>query len=74
LISATPPPNAVADKVHDALAGERLGKAADLVHQPARSDGRVVRERLVTGVYLLEHGRRGEGLGRDQHARIATRT
>ena len=44
-------------EVHNALADERLGQAPDLVHQPTGGDGRVVSERLVSGVDELEHGR-----------------
>ena len=43
-------------EVQDPLARERLGEAADLVHQPARRQRRVVAERLVADVDLLEHG------------------
>jgi hypothetical protein len=35
---------------------ERLGETTDLVHEAARCDRRVVRERLVADVYELEHG------------------
>ena len=42
--------------VGDPLAGQRLGQPADLVHQPTRGDGRVVRELLVSDVDRLEHG------------------
>ena len=36
-------------------AGERRGELADLVHQPAGRDRRVIRKRLVTDVDELEH-------------------
>src|SRR3954464_10079692 len=38
-----------------ALARQRLGEPADLVHQPARRNGRVIREGLVSDVDELEH-------------------
>jgi len=41
----------------------RLGQPLDLVHEPTRGDGRVVGERLVSGVDGLEHGL-GASLGR----------
>ena len=43
-------------QVHDTLPGERLGQPLDLVHEPTRRDGRVVGERLVSGIDELEHG------------------
>src|ERR671935_60031 len=42
-------------EMHDALALERLGELADLVHEPARRDRRVVAQGLVTDVDELEH-------------------
>src|SRR2546422_11280321 len=42
-------------QVDDALAPERLGEAADLVHEPARGERRVVRERLPTHIDEGEH-------------------
>ena len=43
--------------VHQPLAAQGLREAADLLHQPARDDGRVVRERLLTDVDELQHQR-----------------
>ena len=43
-------------QVDDALAGQRLGEPPDLVHQAARRDRRVIRERLVSDIDELEHG------------------
>ena len=42
-------------EVDDALALERLREPADLVHEPARRDRRVVAQRFVTDVDELEH-------------------
>ena len=42
-------------KPEHAPPGERLRQPADLVHQAAGRDGRVVRERLVAGVDELQH-------------------
>ena len=46
-------------ELEHARAGERRGELADLVHQPAGRDRRVVRKRLVTDVDELEHARGG---------------
>ena len=42
-------------QMQHALAGERLGQAADLLHQAARGQRRVVAKRLVSDVDVLEH-------------------
>ena len=42
-------------EVDDALALKWRGKAADLFHQPARRNRRVIRERLVAGIDELQH-------------------
>src|SRR5207253_2920203 len=44
-------------ELEDARAGERRGQCANLVHQAAARDGRVVRERLVPDVDKLQHFR-----------------
>ena len=41
-------------EVHDPLSRERRGQLADLVHQPARRERRVIRERLVADVDELQ--------------------
>ena len=46
-------------ELEHARAGKRLGELADLVHQPAGRDRRVVRKRLVTDVDELEHAAGG---------------
>ena len=42
-------------EMDDPLALERLGQSANLVHEAARRDRRVVAQSLVTDVYELEH-------------------
>src|SRR5438034_6466687 len=42
--------------MHDALPLERLGEPSNLVHQPPRRDGRVIRKGFVSDVDELEHG------------------
>ena len=44
-------------EVHEPLPAQRLGQPPDLLHQPTRGDGRVVRERLLSDVDELEHQR-----------------
>ena len=45
-----PTPERGCREVHHAAAGKRLGEPADLVHQAAGRDGRVVAERLLSDV------------------------
>jgi hypothetical protein len=44
-------------EMHQPLPAQRLGEPADLLHQPARRDRRVVRERFLADVDELEHQR-----------------
>ena len=43
-------------QVDDALSRQRLREPADLVHHATRSERRIVRDRLLSDVYELEHG------------------
>ena len=54
-------------EVHDTLPGKRFGQPLDLIHEPTRRDGRVIGERLVSGIDELEHGL--GALPRDERSR-----